>query len=47
MDSDLDIARAASPKAIEKIAEQLNLSRSDLILHGPHIQGKIAITPYR
>ena len=37
MDSDLDIARAAKPLAIEKIANQLNLDRSDLILQGPHI----------
>ncbi len=37
MDSDLDIARAASPIAIEIIADKLNLSRSDLILQGPHI----------
>jgi formate--tetrahydrofolate ligase len=37
MDSDLDIARAAKPAAIEKIAKQLNLDRSDLILQGPYI----------
>lgn len=37
MDSDLDIARAAKPAAIEEIAKQLNLDRSDLILQGPHI----------
>jgi len=37
MDSDLDIARDATHKPIEGIAEQLGLSRSDLILHGPHI----------
>ena len=37
MDSDLDIARAAKPVAIEKIAKQLNLDRSDLILQGPYI----------
>jgi len=37
MDSDLDIARAAKPAAIEIIAKQLNLDRSDLILQGPYI----------
>jgi formate--tetrahydrofolate ligase len=37
MDSDLDIARAAKPAAIEEIAKQLNLDRSDLILQGPNI----------
>ena len=37
MDSDLDIARTAKPKHIEDVADQLGLSRSDLILHGPHI----------
>ena len=37
MDSDLDIARAAKPAAIEEIAKQLNLDRSDLILQGPYI----------
>ena len=37
MDSDLDIARAAEPMKIEKVAEQLGLARSDLIMHGPHI----------
>ena len=37
MDSDLDIARNATMRPIEEVAEQLGLARSDLILHGPHI----------
>ena len=37
MDSDLDIARNATMRPIEGVAEQLGLARSDLILHGPHI----------
>ena len=37
MDSDLDIARSATMRPIEEVAEQLGLARSDLILHGPHI----------
>ncbi len=37
MDSDLDIARNATIRPIEEVAEQLGLARSDLILHGPHI----------
>tara|TARA_B110000263_G_scaffold100033_1_gene87455 strand:+ start:656 stop:2371 length:1716 start_codon:yes stop_codon:yes gene_type:complete len=37
MDSDLDIARSATMRPIEGVAEQLGLARSDLILHGPHI----------
>ena len=37
MDSDLDIARNATIRPIEGVAEQLGLARSDLILHGPHI----------
>ena len=37
MDSDLDIARNATMRPIEEVAEQLGLTRSDLILHGPHI----------
>ncbi len=37
MDSDLDIARSATMRPIEEVAEQLGLVRSDLILHGPHI----------
>ena len=37
MDSDLDIARSATMRPIEAVAEQLGLARSDLILHGPHI----------
>ena len=37
MDSDIDIARAANPMHIENIANQLGLSRSDLIMHGPNV----------
>ena len=37
MDSDLDIARSATMRPIEEVAEQLGLARSDLILHGPHV----------
>ena len=37
MDSDLDIARSATMRPIEAVAEQLGLARSDLILHGPHV----------
>ena len=37
MDSDLDIARNATMRPIEEVAEQLGLARSELILHGPHI----------
>ena len=37
MDSDLDIARSATMRPIEEVAEQLGLARSDLILHGPNI----------
>ncbi|RZP10450.1 MAG: formate--tetrahydrofolate ligase [Candidatus Poseidoniales archaeon] len=37
MDSDLEIARRATMRPIEGVAEQLGLARSDLILHGPHI----------
>ena len=37
MDSDLQIARKATMRPIEEVAEQLGLARSDLVLHGPHI----------
>ncbi len=37
MDSDIEIARAAIPRPIETVAEQLGLSRSDLIMHGPSV----------
>lgn len=37
MDSDIDIARAANPMHVENIANQLGLSRSDLIMHGPNV----------
>ena len=37
VDSDLDIARSAKPMKIEEVAEQLGLTPSDLIMHGPHI----------
>ena len=37
MDSDMEIARAASPEHIETIANQLGLSRNDLIMHGPNV----------
>ena len=37
MDSDLEIARKATMRPIEEVAEQLGLARSDLVLHGPHI----------
>ncbi len=37
MDSDIDIARAAIPRPIETVAEQLGLSRNDLIMHGPNV----------
>ena len=37
MDSDIEIARAANPRHIESVAEQLGLSRSDLIMHGPNV----------
>ena len=37
MDSALEIARKATMRPIEEVAEQLGLARSDLVLHGPHI----------
>ena len=37
MNSDLEIARKATMRPIEEVAEQLGLARSDLVLHGPHI----------
>ncbi|MEE3200612.1 MAG: formate--tetrahydrofolate ligase, partial [Candidatus Thermoplasmatota archaeon] len=37
MDSDLDIARKATTRPIEEVAERLGLQRSDLILQGPSI----------
>ncbi len=37
MDSDIEIARAAIPRPIETVAEQLGLSRNDLIMHGPNV----------
>ena len=37
VDSDLEIARSTKPMKIEEVAEQLGLTPSDLIMHGPHI----------
>ena len=37
MDSDLDIARKATTRPIEEVAERLGLQRSDLILQGSSI----------
>ena len=37
VDSDLEIARSTKPMKIEQGAEQLGLTPSDLIMHGPHI----------
>ena len=37
VDSDLEIARSTKPMKIEQVAEQLGLTPSDLIMHGPHI----------
>ncbi|MBT3357769.1 MAG: formate--tetrahydrofolate ligase [Euryarchaeota archaeon] len=37
MDSDLDIARRATPAPIEEVAAKLGLERSDLIMHGSSI----------
>ena len=37
MDSDLDIARRAEPRPIEKIASKLGLAASDLIMQGPTV----------
>ena len=34
MDSDLDIARKATTRPVEEVAERLGLGRSDLILQG-------------
>ena len=34
MDSDLDIAREATIRPVEEVAERLGLARSDLILQG-------------
>ena len=34
MDSDLDIARKATTRPVEEVAERLGLVRSDLILQG-------------
>ncbi|HJM23992.1 MAG TPA: formate--tetrahydrofolate ligase, partial [Candidatus Thalassarchaeum sp.] len=37
MDSDLDIARRATIRPVEEVADKLGLARSDLIMQGPSI----------